>query len=257
MIPLSDENPTLRPPYMTLGILAAMFASWIVLQGAGFDDIALATSVCNLGMVPAELTGGAPVGTGVPIGPGLACVVDHERINWLTPLLSLFLHGSWGHILGNALFFWVFGNNVEDVMGRGRFLVFYLVCGLAASAAHVLVDPASPVPTVGASGAISGVMGAYLLLFPKVRVRMFFWFVIFFRIFAIPAWAVLAWWFVTQLIGGLPDIISPNPELAGGVAFWAHVGGFVAGLALVRLFENPALVERRRLAFAAWGIPPG
>ena len=105
--------------------------------------------------------------------------------------------------------------------------------------------------------AISGVMGAYLLLFPKVRVRMFFWFLIFFRIFAVPAWAVLAWWFVTQLIGGLPDIISPNPELAGGVAFWAHVGGFVAGVVLVRLFEKPALVERRRLAFAAWGIPPG
>jgi len=257
MIPLSDDNPTLRPPYVTVGILIAMFATWVFVQGAGFSERDLAFSVCNLGMVPGELTGRVPVGVSVPISPEWACAVDHESINWLTPVISLFLHGSWGHILGNALFFWVFGNNVEDVMGRGRFLVFYLACGVAASLAHVLAGPASPVPTVGASGAISGVMGAYLVLFPRVRVRMFFWFIIFYRIFAIPAWVVLIWWFATQLVSGLPEILSPNPELAGGVAFWAHVGGFAAGAALVKLFENPSLVERRRLAFSAWGMPAG
>jgi membrane associated rhomboid family serine protease len=257
MIPLSDENPTLRTPWATVGILVVTFAVWVLVQGAGFSERDLAFSICNLGMVPGELSGRVSIGTAVPISREWACAVDNNAINWLTPAISVFLHGSWGHILGNALFFWVFGNNVEDVMGRGRFLVFYLFCGLAAAAAHVMVDPASPVPTVGASGAISGVMGAYLMLFPKVRVRMFFWFLIFFRIFAVPAWLVLVWWFVTQLISGLPDVIAPNPELAGGVAFWAHIGGFVAGAALVRAFENPRLVARRRLAFAGWGVPAG
>jgi membrane associated rhomboid family serine protease len=255
MIPIADENPTMRTPWMTIGILAAMFASWFLVQGAGLSEADLAASVCNLGLVPGELTGRAPAGLGVPISEQWECVVDADPINWLTPLTSLFLHGSWGHILGNAMFFWVFGNNVEDVMGRARFALFYVCCGLAAGAAHVWVDPASPVPTVGASGAISGVMGAYLVLFPRVRVRMLFWFLIFFRVFALPAWAVLLWWFATQLVSGLPDVISPNPALGGGVAFWAHIGGFVAGATLVRLFVNPELAARRRTAFAMWGVP--
>ena len=242
---------------MTIAVLIVMFFSWVFVQGAGFSDYSLAASVCNLGLVPGELTGQAIVGSGVPIGREWECVVDRAAINWATPITSLFLHGSWGHILGNALFLWVFGNNVEDVMGRGRFLAFYLLCGLAASAAHILIGPGSPVPTVGASGAISGVMGAYLLLFPTVRVRMLFWFIIFFRIFAIPAWLVLLWWFAMQLVSGLPDILSPSPELAGGVAVWAHVGGFAAGVLLVRLFTNDRLVARRARAFAAWGVPGG
>jgi membrane associated rhomboid family serine protease len=257
VIPISDENPTFRTPWMTLGILVATFAVWVLVQGAGFSERDLVYSVCNLGLVPAELTSRGAIGTAVPISDQLSCVVDDNSINWLTPVISIFLHGSWAHILGNALFFWIFGNNVEDVMGRVRFLVFYLICGLAAAATHIAVDPASPVPTVGASGAISGVMGAYLVLFPRVRVRMFFFFVIFWRFFAVPAWLVLIWWFATQLLSGLPEVIAPNPELAGGVAFWAHVGGFVAGAALVKLFESPQLVARRRLAFAGWGVPAG
>jgi membrane associated rhomboid family serine protease len=100
-------------------------------------------------------------------------------------------------------------------------------------------------------------MGAYLLLFPRVRIRMLFWFLLFFRIFAVPAWLVLIWWFATQLISGLPEVIDPNPELAGGVAFWAHIGGFVAGAVLIKFFENPQLVARRRVAFAGWGVPAG
>lgn len=257
MIPLSDENPTLRTPWMAIAILAAMFAVWIFVQGAGFDATALATSVCNLGMVPGELTHRAALGLEVPIAPHLSCAVDNEAINILTPLTSMFLHGSWGHILGNALFFWIFGNNIEDVMGRGRFLAFYLLCGLAAAAAHIAAGPASPVPTVGASGAISGVMGAYLLLFPRVRIRMLFWFIIFIKVFRIPAWVVLIWWFTTQLVIALPEALSTSPSIAGGVAVWAHVGGFVAGLLLIKLFENPTLVSQRRTAFAAYGIPAG
>jgi membrane associated rhomboid family serine protease len=253
MIPLSDDNPTVRLPLMTMLILGGMLSVWVLVQGAGFDGRTLAMSVCNLGLVPGELTGLAPLGSGVPIARGLSCVVDAERINWLTPVISIFLHGSWAHILGNALFFWVFGNNIEDVMGRGRFLLFYLLCGLAAAGAHVLVDPASPIPTVGASGAVSGIMGAYLVLYPKVRVRMLFIFLIFFKIIPLPAWLVLLWWLGLQILVGLPQLTEVG-DLTGGVAVWAHVGGFLAGALLIRAFEEPHLVERRRAILLQRGL---
>ncbi len=245
MIPLSDEHTTLRTPVMTYALIAVTLAVWFFVQGAGFDEYALAASVCDLGMVPGEITKRAAVGTGIPLGDGLACVIDDQRINILTPITSMFLHGSWSHILGNLLFLWVFGNNIEDSMGRVRFLVFYLICGIAAAMAHVFVQPGSPIPTVGASGAISGVLGAYLVLYPQVRVRMLFIFVIFFKVIPIRAWLVLVWWFALQVLSGLPELSSMRPEVSSGVAFWAHVGGFVAGLVLVKLFENPRLVARR------------
>jgi membrane associated rhomboid family serine protease len=245
MIPLSDENPTIRTPVVTYALLAAMVATWVLVQGAGFDSYALAASVCNYGMVPAELTHGRAVGFAVPIGPNLACEIDSLPINVLTPLTSMFLHGSWPHLLGNALFFWVFGNNVEDSMGRGRFLLFYLLCGLIAAAAHVVVDGRSPVPTVGASGAISGVLGAYLLLYPRVRVRMLFIFIIFWKVIPVQAWIVLLFWFGWQLLSGIPQLTTLNREISGGVAVWAHVGGFVAGMALVHLFVDKSLHSRR------------
>src|ERR1051326_3034609 len=165
MIPISDENPTLHTPVMTWALLGAMFAVFLVAQGAGFDQNKLATTICNYGMIPGEITHRAAIGQAVQIAPHLYCAVDNDSINKWTPLTSMFLHGGWSHILGNALFFWVFGNNIEDSMGSGRFLVFYLLCGLAAAAAHILSQPASPIPTVGASGAISGVLGAYLVLY--------------------------------------------------------------------------------------------
>src|SRR5436853_81521 len=158
MIPLSDENPTLHTPVMTWALLGAMFAVWLAVQGAGFDELQLAKSICNYGMVPGELTHRAALGLRVPIARGLYCVVDNDPINKWTPLTSMFLHGGWSHILGNALFFWVFGNNIEDSMGPVRFLAFYLICGLAAAGTHILLNPGSAVPTVGASGAISGVL---------------------------------------------------------------------------------------------------
>ncbi len=230
---------------MTYLILAAIIAVWLFVQGAGFNEFRLAASICNLGLVPGELTHLARIGTGVPLGDGWACVIDNEPINRLTPLTSMFLHGSWGHLLGNCLFFWVFGNNVEDSMGRLRFLVFYLLCGLAAAATHVLVQPGSPVPTVGASGAISGVLGAYLVLYPRVRVRMLFFFIFFIRVIPIPAWAVLLWWFAWQVIGGLPALTSMRPEVSSGVAVWAHIGGFITGVVMVKLFEDRRLVAQR------------
>ena len=242
MIPLSDENPTIRTPIMTWLILGAMFAVWFAVQGGGWNDIQLVRSICNYGMVPGELTHRVPVGFSIPIAPTLACVIDNDPVNKWTPLFSMFLHGGWGHILGNAIYFWVFGNNIEDSMGPFRFLVFYLVCGLVAAATHVLVSPTSAIPTVGASGAISGVLGAYLVLYPSVRVNMFIP-PIFFRTFAIRAWIVLIWWFGMQALTAYATPL--NPDVSNGVAVWAHIGGFVAGVVLVKLFENRKLVAER------------
>ncbi len=246
MIPIGDDNPTLRTPVITVALLAIMGVTWISFQGAGFDPAKLASSVCNWGMVPAELTGGSPLGTAVPIGPGMACVVDSELRNYVTPLTSMFLHGSWGHLLGNALFLWVFGNNVEDVTGRGRFVVFYVACGLAAAAAQALVSPSSAVPMVGASGAISGVLGGYLLLFPRVRVRLLVILIIFVTVISVPAWVMLLYWFGLQLLSGLPQLSPVAGDVSAGVAFWAHVGGFVAGVVLIRVFTDPELIRQHR-----------
>ncbi len=247
MIPLGDEYPTVRTPVMTYAILAGIFATWVFVQGAGLpgSDVKLLTSVCDLGMVPGELTHLARIGTAVPLGDGMACVVDNEPINVLTPITSMFLHGGWGHLLGNALFFWVFGKKIEDSMGSVRFLFFYLICGLAAAASHVVMEPSSPLPTVGASGAISGVLGAYLVLYPRVRVKMLFFFLLFFKIIPIPAWLVLIWWFFWQVVSAMPDLMAVKPDVSGGVAVWAHVGGFVTGMLLVEIFENPQLVRTR------------
>lgn len=243
MIPISDDNPTLRFPLVTIVLLVALGAVWVLVQGAGFSPTTLAASVCNLGLVAGELTQRAPEGQAIPLGQGLLCVVDRESINYLTPVTSMFLHGGWMHLLGNCLFLWVFGNNVEDSMGRLRFVVFYLLCGLVAAAAQIAIDPASPVPMVGASGAISGVLGAYLMLYPRVRVHVLvLWF-----IFPLPAYLVLLWWIGLQLLNGLPQLSSMRPEISSGVAVWAHIGGFFAGFLLVKLFEKRDLVRERTL----------
>jgi membrane associated rhomboid family serine protease len=154
----------------------------------------------------------------------------------------MFLHGSWMHLLGNMWFLWLFGNNVEDSMGRVRFVVFYLLCGLAAALGQILTDPGSPIPMVGASGAISGVMGAYLILYPKVRVFTLVPLGFFITSMALPAWVMLGYWFFIQFVSGL---VSVGAE-SGGVAFWAHVGGFVAGVALVKLFARSDYVAEHR-----------
>jgi membrane associated rhomboid family serine protease len=242
MFPIGDENPTENRPIMTWALLGVTAATWLLAQGAGADSIALIKSVCDFGLVPGEVTKMAPLNQAVPMGAGMACLVDRSPINWLTPITSMFLHGGWGHLLGNCLFLWVFGDNVEDLMGPKRFITFYLVCGLAAAALHVALSPSSPIPTVGASGAISGVMGGYLMLFPKHRVRMFFPPLF---VFHFPAWLVLLWWFGLQVLQGLPQLTMLDQDPTGGVAVWAHVGGFVAGVLLVRQFALPDRLERR------------
>jgi len=245
MIPISDDNPTLRFPLVTIALLVAMGAVWIFFQKGGLDSAVLAATTCDWGMVPGEITHRARLGLGVPLGQGSVCVVDNDPRNILTPITSMFLHGSWGHILGNGLFLWIFGNNVEDVMGRFRFVIFYLLCGLVAAGAQILIDPASPVPMVGASGAISGVLGAYLLLYPRVRVNILFILFIFVRVVSVPAWLTLVWWIGLQLLTGLPQLSTMRPDVSAGVAVWAHIGGFAAGLILIKLFVNPKLVAER------------
>jgi membrane associated rhomboid family serine protease len=241
MIPLGDDIPTVRTPVATYSIIAACTLVWIFYQGAGFNAVQLATTVCDTGMVPGELTHLAPLGESVPLGHGMVCAVDNDPINIWTPLISMFLHGSWLHILGNMLYLFVFGRAVEDSMGRVRFVTFYLICGLVAAATHIAFNASSPVPTVGASGAISGVMGAYIVLYPRAWVRMFF--IIF--IVRFPAWLVLLWWFLTQALAGVQQLNQINPDASDTVAVWAHIGGFICGAILAKFFVNPSLVRGR------------
>lgn len=246
MIPIGDENHTVRVPLMTYLLLGLIVATWVFVQGAGLDATVLTASVCNLGLVPGELTGQAAVGTGVRVAEDMACVVDRAPLNLATPLTSMFLHGGWGHLLGNCIFLWVFGNNVEDSMGRFRFLMFYVVCGLAAALAQVAVHPASPIPMVGASGAISGVLGGYLLLYPKVRVRVLLILFVFIQVVRVPAFVVLLLWIGYQVVMGLPELMAVDPEASSGVAVFAHIGGFVAGLLLIKLFARRDYVDQHR-----------
>jgi membrane associated rhomboid family serine protease len=251
MIPIGDENHTVRTPLMTYALLGGIFASWFLIQGAGFNATTLTASVCNLGLVPGELTRQAAVGTAIPVAQGMACVVDRDPINLLTPFTSMFLHGGWAHLLGNCLFLWVFGNNVEDSMGRLRFLLFYVLCGLAAAAAQVAISPSSPIPMVGASGAISGVLGGYLLLYPKARVRVLFVLVVFIQIIRVPAFVVLLLWIGYQVLMSLPQLMAIDPDASSGVAVFAHIGGFVAGLVLVKFFaRKDYIAEHRRMGAA-------
>jgi membrane associated rhomboid family serine protease len=242
MIPIGNDVPQLRPPWVTLLILSALLAIWVLVQGGGLDLVTLVATVCNLGLVPGELTRMAPVGLGVPLAPGLECIVDREPINSFTVLTSMFLHGSWSHLISNGIFLWVFGRSVEDSLGRLRFLGFYLVCGVCAAALQVAVSPDSPVPMVGASGAIAGVLGGFLRLYPHAQVRILFVIFIVVRVIALPAAFVLLWWIGLQLLAGLPQLSSVE-RVSSGVAVWAHIGGFCAGLLLSRVFHNRQLLS--------------
>ena len=240
MFPYRDENETQRAAIATGAIIALNVLVWIFVQGAG-SNLPLASSVCNLGLIPGELTLSLPPGTRFPMGDNLFCLTDSGRqVSHL--LTSMFLHGSWMHLLGNMWFLWIFGNNIEDSMGRLRFVVFYLACGLAAAMGQVLTSPNSVVPMVGASGAISGVMGAYLLLYPRVRVYALVFLGFFFTSIAMPAWVMLGYWFLIQFVSGL--VTAGND--VGGVAFWAHIGGFVAGIALIKLFVRDDYLQAHR-----------
>ncbi len=220
MIPLHDDNPTTIRPVVTISIILAcvLMFLWQVSLGPRTGQ----ALVFALGMIPAVLFDQAslpPELQLVPVG--------------MTVLTSMFLHGSWMHLLGNMLYLWIFGNNIEDSMGHGRFIIFYLLCGICAALAQALINPLSEVPMIGASGAISGVLGAYLLLYPHARVMVLVPLGLFITTVNMPASLVLLLWFVIQLVSSIA--VDSN---GGGVAFFAHVGGFIAGMAMIPLFKH-------------------
>ena len=229
MFPVKDENPQINVPYVTYGLIALNVLVWVFVQGLGSEE-ALMSSICDFGIMPGNITGAEGV-----VGDPTMCPLK-QQADWFTFLSSMFMHGGWMHIIGNMWFLWIFGDNVEDSMGPGRYLVFYVLSGIAAAAAQVFMDVGSFIPMVGASGAIGGVMGAYIVLYPRVHVHLFI--IIFFRSIAVPAILMLGYWVLMQFWG----VYSSMGDAGGGTAFWAHIGGFVAGAALVLVFKNEKLL---------------
>jgi len=232
-LPLYDDNPTERPPVATWFLIGSCVGAFWWQLGQDQRQVVL-----GFGMIPAVLFGSAH------LVPALRVVPP-----WATLLTSMFLHGGWFHLVGNMIFLWIFGNNVEDALGRGRYLLLYLACGVAAALTQALSSPADRAPMVGASGAIAGVLGAYLLLYPWSKVHVFLWIVIFFRIVTVPAWILLGLWFAMQLVSGVS-----RPAGSPGVAFWAHIGGFVSGLILVVVLRPagvPLFLPARSRGFVA------
>ncbi|MCY3815764.1 MAG: rhomboid family intramembrane serine protease [Gammaproteobacteria bacterium] len=219
MIPLSDENRTRRTPVVSYALLGAIVLAFLWQLQAGN------AAVYAFGLIPARLVHGALLPPQLDWAPA-----------WATVFTSMFLHGGWMHLGGNLLYLWIFGDNVEDALGRGRFVAFYLLCGVAAALVQTVSETTSIVPMIGASGAISGVLGAYLRLFPHARVRVLVPLFIVFYTIRVPAWVVLGLWFLFQLASSA--MIQPGQ---GGVAFFAHIGGFLSGLILVGL-----LMPRRK-----------
>jgi len=224
VIPLRDANPSSRFPVATVAIIAACTLVYVYEASLGRD---ISSFVAAFGLTPGSVTYGIQSHEAGPLGT-------------LQPFItSMFLHGGWLHLIGNMWFLWIFGDNVEDMLGSGRFLLFYFLVGLAAGAAHYFVQPSSAIPTVGASGAIAGVLAGYMVLFPHARVTTLVPLGIFLRVMDLPAVVVIGLWFLIQVGSGLLSLGWSG----GGVAWWAHVGGFVAGAALVRL-----LAPRRVMA---------
>jgi membrane associated rhomboid family serine protease len=227
VIPLHDDNPTSTKPYVTVGILITCVLTYVV-QHLLLSDVGGQQALYAYGLVPAVLTGREFLPEEIAVIPP-----------WGSVLTSMFMHGGFWHLAGNMLYLWIFGNNLEDAMGHVRYFLFYVLCGTAAVFSQVLPNPGSIVPMVGASGAISGVLGGYLLLFPRARVLLGL--PVGFLIVTLgrfPAIWVLAAWFGMQLIlGGLAAMQAPG-ESQGGIAFGAHIGGFIAGLAFVAIFKR-------------------
>ena len=243
VIPLRDNLPTTRTPVVTIALIAANVAVYFLWQRGGLTlgDPSGAHYICNLqdhGAIPYEFT---HPGKQVLIAQGCA---DPTAPTWTTAFTAMFMHGGLLHLGGNMLFLWIFGNNVEDAMGPVKFLLFYLLAGVAALALQVLIDPSSTVPTLGASGAIAGVLGGYILLFPRARVVTVIFIVFFFTILELPALLVLGLWFLQQALFGYFDLAQPAGG-GGGVAYFAHIGGFVFGLFAVRWFANLKRVTRQ------------
>jgi membrane associated rhomboid family serine protease len=242
VIPLKDDIPTRRFPILTVAIIVACCAVYFLWEQGGWDLGATGNErVTEYGAIPYEVTHPGkdcgPTADGQIVCEGQEGVVGQAPAQavWLVTLFtSMFLHGSLLHLAGNMLFLWIFGNNIEDSMSPWRFAVFYVLGGLVAAIAQILIDPNSTVPTVGASGAIAGVLGAYAVLYPRARVITVVFIVIFFTIIELPALLVLGLWILLQLLLGANDLGGAE----GGVAYFAHIGGFAFGLLAIKLFAN-------------------
>lgn len=210
MIPLRDTQPSYTTPIVTIGLILANVAAFF--YEVSLDTFSLNHLLAQYGIIPA-------------------------RFQVSDLMTSMFLHGGWMHLIGNMWFLWIYGDNVEDVLGHSRYLLFYVLCGVAAGLVQVIFSPGSRIPTVGASGAIAGVMGAYMAKFPHSRILTLIPFIIFFTTVEIPAVLILAYWFIIQLFSGVGDLRHADAA-KGGVAFFAHVGGFAAGWLLIRMFHT-------------------
>jgi membrane associated rhomboid family serine protease len=243
MIPLRDNIPTTRPPVVTYALIAANILAYFLWQrgGISFGDPTSQHYTCNLqdyAAIPYEFT---HPGNQVEFDPSCGAPTAPT---YLTAFTAMFMHGGLLHLAGNMLFLWIFGNNVEDSMGSPKFLVFYVLGGLAALLGQIIVGPGSQVPTIGASGAIAAVLGGYILLFPKARVVTVIFIIFFFTILELPALLVLGLWFLQQAVFGALDLTNAG-QGGGGVAYFAHIGGFVFGLLTIRLFSNKNRVQRQ------------
>jgi membrane associated rhomboid family serine protease len=216
MIPLRDVIPSRTTPYITITIIALNSLAWLFELSLPHTE--LNQFILTFGVVPAYFA-------------------------WPTLITSMFLHGGWMHVIGNMWYLWIFGDNVEDRVGHGRFIVFYLLCGIAAAFGQILIDPASTLPTIGASGAIAGVMGAYFVLYPRSRVLTLIPLIIIWEVIELPAVVLLGFWFLMQLFSAGTIAMTASTS-GGGVAFMAHVAGFLTGIAAVFVFRKPERQER-------------
>jgi membrane associated rhomboid family serine protease len=230
MIPIRDDQPRFSTPYVTYFLIGLNL--FIFFFEAALAPDSLEALIRQFGLIPVHVTRLLAA----PVNPLVA----------LLPILtSMFLHGSWLHVLGNMWFLWIFGDNIEDYLGHFKYLVFYLLSGVVAALAQIALTPNSRVPTVGASGAIAGVLGAYFILYPRARVLNWFPPVFFFHL---PAWVMLGYWFLVQFLSGAATSVAYSSNTQGGIAFWAHVGGFVAGLVMIKVFpERP-----QRYRYGTW-----
>ncbi len=228
MLPLRDENPTVRTPVLTVGLIGLCILVFFLQMGAGPEE--QGTIVYRFGLVPAVFFGHGRLAPEIGAMPAM-----------LTLFTSMFLHGGWMHLGSNMLFLWIFGNNIEDVLGHVRFIIFYVLSGVAAGFAQMLVDTSSAVPMIGASGAIAGILAAYMLLFPKAKVVTLIWLGFFVTTVRISAVWFLGIWLAMQWLNALG-----GPEGGGGVAWWAHLGGFGAGLLLILVLKPGGVFPTRR-----------
>jgi membrane associated rhomboid family serine protease len=243
MFPLRDNLPTSRTPYVTIALIVTNVLVYFLWQRGGLSlgephNPHFLRQLIDYGAIPREI---AHPGTHCDLAGAQQLVcgksVDHQPPTWITPFTAMFMHGGLLHLGGNMLFLWIFGNNIEDAMSRVRFVLFYVLGGLAASALQVAVGPDAAVPTLGASGAIAAILGGYLLLYPRAKVVTVVFILLFFTVLELPALIFLAIWFAEQAAFGALNLTQPTGG-GGGVAYFAHIGGFVFGLLFVKLFAN-------------------